>query len=230
MTNRLSQAGLRALAAGGAAAALAVGVGVATTAATAATPAPASCPGISFTVLHNDQSGGVTLPGGKYTVYEPEPWLQARVELLHDVLEQVQRRDSRVEGQGDRQGLGHLHQERHHDAVHRQVEQRKEQFGTKLPYQEPESVARPGERDRRYDVLPAAVPQRGYDQLHAPRVSGRLRGDEQRQADREPGIAQQCQVPDASHSPPASRRARRWESSTPATSTRPLARRSWPPG
>jgi hypothetical protein len=71
MTNRMSQAGLRALAAGGAAAALAVGVGVATTAAAAATPAPASCPGISFTVLHNDQSGGVTLPGGKYTVSSP---------------------------------------------------------------------------------------------------------------------------------------------------------------
>src|ERR1700733_10745173 len=71
MTNRLSQAGRRALAGGGAAAALAGAVAVATTAATAATPAPASCPGISFTVLHNDQSGGVTLPGGKYTVSSP---------------------------------------------------------------------------------------------------------------------------------------------------------------
>jgi hypothetical protein len=66
MTNRLSHGRLRALAAGGVAAALAVTVAVATTA-TAATPA-ASCQGISFSVLHNDQSGGVILPAGKYTV------------------------------------------------------------------------------------------------------------------------------------------------------------------
>jgi hypothetical protein len=71
MTKRLSHAGLRVLAAGGAAAALAGAVGVATTAATAATPAKASCTGISFTVLHNDQSGGVTLPAGKYSVSSP---------------------------------------------------------------------------------------------------------------------------------------------------------------
>jgi hypothetical protein len=71
MTHRLSHARLRALAAGGvASAALAVAVGVATSA-TAATPAPASCTGISFSVLHNDQSGGVTLPAGKYTVSSP---------------------------------------------------------------------------------------------------------------------------------------------------------------
>jgi hypothetical protein len=37
---------------------------------TAAT-AKASCKGISFTVLHNDSSGGVTLPKGKYTVSSP---------------------------------------------------------------------------------------------------------------------------------------------------------------
>jgi hypothetical protein len=67
MSIRLSRVGLRALAAGGVAAALAVTVTVATTA-TAATPAKASCQGISFTVLHNDQSGGVILPAGKYTV------------------------------------------------------------------------------------------------------------------------------------------------------------------
>jgi len=68
MSIRLSHARLRALAAGSVAtAALAVGVGVATSA-TAATPAAASCTGISFSVLHNDQSGGVTLPAGKYTV------------------------------------------------------------------------------------------------------------------------------------------------------------------
>src|SRR5665213_2536841 len=35
---------------------------------TPATAAPASCNGIGFTVLHNDQSGGVILPGGSYTV------------------------------------------------------------------------------------------------------------------------------------------------------------------
>jgi hypothetical protein len=67
MTNRLSHARRRALAAGGVAAALAVAVGVATSA-TAATSVKASCPGISFSVLHNDQSGGVILPAGKYTV------------------------------------------------------------------------------------------------------------------------------------------------------------------
>jgi hypothetical protein len=39
--------------------------------ATPATAAPASCNGISFTVLHNDQSGGVILPGGSYTVSSP---------------------------------------------------------------------------------------------------------------------------------------------------------------
>src|ERR1700722_9806405 len=69
MTNRLSHARLRALGAGGiAAAALAVAFTVATSA-TAATPAP--CTGISFSVLHNDQSGGVILPAGKYTVSSP---------------------------------------------------------------------------------------------------------------------------------------------------------------
>ena len=39
--------------------------------ATPATAAPASCDGIGFTVLHNDQSGGVILPAGKYTVSSP---------------------------------------------------------------------------------------------------------------------------------------------------------------
>jgi hypothetical protein len=71
MTKRLSHAGRRALAAGGVAAALAGAVAVATTAATAATPAAASCTGISFSVLHNDQSGGVTLPKGTYSVSSP---------------------------------------------------------------------------------------------------------------------------------------------------------------
>ena len=36
-----------------------------------AAAAPASCDGISFSVLHNDQSGGVILPGGSYTVSSP---------------------------------------------------------------------------------------------------------------------------------------------------------------
>jgi hypothetical protein len=36
-----------------------------------ATAARASCRGISFTVLHNDQSGGVILPAGSYTVSSP---------------------------------------------------------------------------------------------------------------------------------------------------------------
>jgi hypothetical protein len=74
MTNRLSHAGRRALAAGGAVAALAAAVGVATTVATAATPTP-SCP--SFQVLHNDQSGGVTLPKGTYAVSSPNLSCQA---------------------------------------------------------------------------------------------------------------------------------------------------------
>jgi uncharacterized protein DUF4232 len=39
--------------------------------ATSAVAAPASCNGISFKVLHNDQSGGVILPGGSYTVSSP---------------------------------------------------------------------------------------------------------------------------------------------------------------
>lgn len=69
MVNRLSHTQLRALAAGGAAAALAASA-VGVTSASAAAPVP-SCAGISFTVLHNDRSGGVTLPAGKYTVSSP---------------------------------------------------------------------------------------------------------------------------------------------------------------
>jgi hypothetical protein len=70
MIHRMSHGRLRALAASGVAvAAIAVPVAL-TTSATAATPA-ASCQGISFTVLHNDQSGGVTLPAGKYNVTSP---------------------------------------------------------------------------------------------------------------------------------------------------------------
>jgi hypothetical protein len=71
MVNRLSQVRLRALAAGGVAAvALSASVAVATSA-TAATRATASCKGISFSVLHNDSSGGVTLPQGTYNVTSP---------------------------------------------------------------------------------------------------------------------------------------------------------------
>ena len=59
---------MRVLATGAAAvAALAASVALATP----ATAAPSSCAGISFTVLHNDQSGGVILPGGSYTVSSP---------------------------------------------------------------------------------------------------------------------------------------------------------------
>jgi hypothetical protein len=36
-----------------------------------ATASAGSCRGISFTVLHNDQSGGVTLPNGSYIVSSP---------------------------------------------------------------------------------------------------------------------------------------------------------------
>jgi hypothetical protein len=68
MINGLSSR-LRVVAAGGVAAAvLAASATVATSAAVAA---PASCQGISFSVLHNDSSGGVILPAGKYTVSSP---------------------------------------------------------------------------------------------------------------------------------------------------------------
>ena len=71
MTNRLSHVRLRALAAAGlTAVVLAAAVAVATSA-SAATSAAVSCKGISFSVLHNDSSGGVTLPKGKYTVSSP---------------------------------------------------------------------------------------------------------------------------------------------------------------
>jgi hypothetical protein len=69
MIHRLSHGRVRALAAVGVAAALAVAVTVATSA--TAAPLAASCQGISFSVLHNDSSGGVTLPAGKYTVSSP---------------------------------------------------------------------------------------------------------------------------------------------------------------
>jgi hypothetical protein len=71
MTNRSSHARVRAFAAAGVAvAAFAVSVGVAVPA-SAASRAAASCKGISFTVLHNDQSGGVILPAGNYTISSP---------------------------------------------------------------------------------------------------------------------------------------------------------------
>lgn len=71
MTNRLFHGGLRRLTGGGVAAvALAALVAVATSAASAASAQP-SCKGISFSVLHNDSSGGVTLPAGKYAVSSP---------------------------------------------------------------------------------------------------------------------------------------------------------------
>jgi hypothetical protein len=69
MTHRSSISRLRTLAAGGTAvAAFAVPAAVYLPVASAAAPAKASCQGISFSVLHNDGSGGVVLPKGKYTV------------------------------------------------------------------------------------------------------------------------------------------------------------------
>ena len=68
MISRFSRSRMRVLMTGAAAiAALAASVALATS----ATAAPASCKGIGFTVLHNDQSGGVILPGGSYTVSSP---------------------------------------------------------------------------------------------------------------------------------------------------------------
>lgn len=66
----LSTGAVGALATAGAFTVLAASVAVATSA-SAAPSANASCSGISFTVLHNDTSGGVTLPQGKYTVSSP---------------------------------------------------------------------------------------------------------------------------------------------------------------
>ena len=66
----LSARAVGTLATAGAFTVLATSIAVATSA-SAATSANPSCKGISFTVLHNDTSGGVTLPGGKYTVSSP---------------------------------------------------------------------------------------------------------------------------------------------------------------
>jgi hypothetical protein len=63
-----------ALAVAGVAGAAALGVAPAATAhgrPMAVHASKASCKGISFSVLHNDSSGGVTLPKGKYTVSSP---------------------------------------------------------------------------------------------------------------------------------------------------------------
>src|SRR6202020_2832670 len=71
MTIHLSHARMLALVAGGvAAAALAIAVAV-TTSASAAAAASCKGTGFTFTVLHNDQSGGVILPAGKYSVSSP---------------------------------------------------------------------------------------------------------------------------------------------------------------
>jgi hypothetical protein len=68
MISRFSRSRVRGLMTGAAAvAALAASAVLAAP----ATATPASCKGISFTVLHNDQSGGVILPGGSYTVSSP---------------------------------------------------------------------------------------------------------------------------------------------------------------
>ena len=68
MISRFSRSRVRLLTTGAAGIA-ALGASVALV--TPAVAAPASCAGISFTVLHNDQSGGVVLPGGSYTVSSP---------------------------------------------------------------------------------------------------------------------------------------------------------------
>ena len=151
--------------------------------ATPATAAPASCDGISFTVLHNDQSGGLILPGGSYTVSSPtRP--QDRLELLHDVPEQVQQRHPRLGGGGDRQGLGNLHQERQQHAIYGQVEQSEARDDQRLRDLGAEGVARSGERRCRYGVLPPQLCEHEQAWVHAPWLSGRDCGDEQRQADR----------------------------------------------
>src|ERR1700727_1672051 len=68
MIGRFSRSRVRVLLTGMAAvAAVAASVAVASP----ASAAPVSCNGISFTVLHNDRSGGVILPGGSYTVSSP---------------------------------------------------------------------------------------------------------------------------------------------------------------
>lgn len=68
MISRFSRRRIRVLTSGAAAVtALAASVALVTS----AVAAPASCTGISFTVRHNDQSGGVILPGGSYTVSSP---------------------------------------------------------------------------------------------------------------------------------------------------------------
>ena len=68
MISRFSRSRVHVLATGAAAVAvLAVSVALASSAAAA----PASCNGIGFTVLHNDQSSGVILPAGSYTVSSP---------------------------------------------------------------------------------------------------------------------------------------------------------------
>src|ERR1700759_5872013 len=68
MTRRFSLGRVRVLTSGAAAVAV---LAAAVAGAPPATAAPASCNGIGFTVLHNDQSGGVILPGGSYTVSSP---------------------------------------------------------------------------------------------------------------------------------------------------------------
>lgn len=71
LTHRLSLVRVRTLVAGClAAVALAAAIAVAMSA-SASAAAKVSCKGIGFTVLHNDQSGGVILPKGSYTVSSP---------------------------------------------------------------------------------------------------------------------------------------------------------------
>ncbi len=61
--------------------------------------ATASCKGISFTVLHNDHSGGVTLPAGQYNITSPNLSCSSGQQLLQDLPQQVQREDPRLDRQ-----------------------------------------------------------------------------------------------------------------------------------
>src|ERR1700733_6395900 len=105
MTNRLYTARVRVLAAGGVAVALAAAAAVATSA-TAATTAQASCKGISFTVLHNDQSGGVMLPAGPYTVSSPNLGCKPASNLFTTFLDKYNNRIPGWTGKAIARGWG----------------------------------------------------------------------------------------------------------------------------
>ena len=90
---------------------------------TPAAAAPASCSGISFTVLHNDQSGGVILPGGSYTVSSPNLGCLTASNYFTTFLNRYNLAIPGWTGVAIRPGLGNIHQERQQHAIYRQVEQ-----------------------------------------------------------------------------------------------------------